>query len=129
MLNGPPETVAIFSEARKSLAAGAPTGAVILCRKILMHVAVHLGAKANQSFQHYVEWLIERHYVPTGSEKWLDYIRSRGNDANHEIDIVDGEAARSVVYFTETLLKIVYELPGAIPSLDSVGEDGVATPD
>jgi len=87
-----PEDVGfVFEEARESVAGNAFTGAVMLCRKILMHVAVEKGAKPNRSFQKYVEWLVKEHYVPKGADAWLDYVRKRGNDANHEIIVMTKE--------------------------------------
>lgn len=113
--NVPPDIAAIHAEARASIAASAFTGAVMLCRKVLMHVAVEKGAEPGKSFQHYVEWLIGKHFVPTGSEGWLDYIRERGNDANHEIALMQREDAIGVLEFTEALLRNAYELPSAVP--------------
>lgn len=106
----------IYEEARRSITVNAYTGAVMLCRTILMHVAVEKGAKAGESFQSYVKWLIDEHYVPRGSDGWLDYIRARGNDANHKIVPMDRDDALGVLGFTEALLRNVYELPAAVPA-------------
>ncbi len=80
-----------------------------------MHVAVEKGAPQNKSFLEYVEWLVDEHYVPKGGEGWVDYIRTRGNEANHEIAAVSKQDAEAVLRFTEELLRMVYELPAAIP--------------
>ena len=119
-----PDVDSIYEEARASIAANAFTGAVMLCRKILMHTAVEKGADKNKSFQQYVKWLIDERYAPRGAEEWLDYIRARGNEANHEIVVMKKEDAVGVVGFTEALLRGVYELPKMVPSL---GEDAEAT--
>ena len=58
---------ALYKEARQSFAANAFTGAVMLCRKILMNVAVDKKAKKGRPFAEYVKWLVDRGYVPTGS--------------------------------------------------------------
>ena len=113
----------IYEEARSSISANAFTGAVMLCRKILMHVAVEKGAKANLSFQQYVKWLIQEHYVPRGAEGWLDYIRARGNEANHEIVVMNKNDATGVLLFTEALLRGVYELPGLVPAIAEQAEE------
>jgi len=111
----PPDVQAIHEEARQSIAANAPTGATMLCRKILMHVAVQKGADENQSFQTYVKWLIQERYAPIGAESWLDYIRERANEANHEIMVMSKEDSTAVLLFTEALMRNVYELPSLVP--------------
>lgn len=112
-----PDVAAIYEEARNSLTVNSPTGAVMLCRKILMHVAVQKGAKPNKGFQEYVEYLKDNHYIPTGSEGWVDYIRKRGNEANHEIVVMTKDDGEGVLRFTEHLLRTVYELPASVPPL------------
>jgi hypothetical protein len=69
------------------------TSAVLTCRKLLMHIAVEKGAPTNQSFLQYVEYLEQNHYVPPGGKGWVDYIRTKGNEANHEIKIMAYRAA------------------------------------
>jgi len=113
--NLPDDVRAIYEESRSSVTVNAFTGAVMLCRKILMHVAVGKGAKEDLSFQQYVKWLIDEHYVPRGSDAWLDYIRKRGNDANHEITLMAKDDAVGVLRFTEALLRNLYELPASVP--------------
>src|SRR3989442_1339700 len=51
----PPDVTRLYEEARRSAGANAPTAAVLVCRKILMHVAVEKGAEVGKSFLHYVE--------------------------------------------------------------------------
>jgi hypothetical protein len=111
------EVEALYEEARASASAKAYTGAVMLCRKILMHVAVEHGAKEALSFKAYVEWLVTEHYVPRGADGWPDYIRKRGNEANHEIRVMTADDADGVLVFTEMLLRSVYELPKLVPVL------------
>ena len=128
--NLPADVEPIYEEARASTAANAFTGAVMLCRKILMHIAVGKGADKNKTFQQYVKWLIDQRYAPRGAEEWLDYIRDRGNEANHEIVVMNKEDAIGVLGFTEALLRGVYELPKLVPSLGEEtdeSEDETAT--
>ena len=109
----------LYKEARDSITVSAHTGAVMLCRKILMNVSVANGAEEGLSFAQYVEWLVGEGYVPKGSQKWVDYIRSRGNEANHEIRSMTKEDAVGVLRFTEQLLRNMYELPDLVPSFDN----------
>jgi len=41
----------------------------MLCRKLLMNLAVQQGALENQSFQSYVEYLDKHRFVPPNGKK------------------------------------------------------------
>lgn len=110
------------------MAANASTGSVMLCRKILMHTAVEKGAKDNLSFQQYVKWLVDERYAPRGAEGWLDYIRNRANEANHEIVVMSRDDATGVLLFTEALLRGVYELPALVPATSESGDETADEP-
>jgi hypothetical protein len=83
----------------------------MLCRKILMHVAVSLGAKPNQSFKEYVDYLDREGYTPPKGKEWVDDIRDKGNEANHEIRIVSEDEAQKTLYFTGLVLQLIYSAP------------------
>lgn len=104
----------LFDEARKATGAGSYTAAVLCCRKLLMHIAVSKGAKPGESFAHYVEYLTDNHFVPPDAKDWVDHIRKKGNEANHDIVIMSTEDAQELIAFSEMLLKIIYEFPAAI---------------
>jgi hypothetical protein len=108
----PDHVLSNYREAIASQGAGAPTGAAILCRKILMNVAVHKGAAPNLHFVDYVDYLVNNHYVPPGSTDWVKHIKDRGNEATHEIEPVTSTDAIELLEFTESLLRYVFELPG-----------------
>jgi hypothetical protein len=108
----PPVVESAYKEARASFAAGAPTAAALMCRKILMNVAVTKGAPPNRRFVEYVDYLTGNHYVPPGSETWVAHIKDGGNGATHEIEATDSTDAAELVQFTESLLTYVFELPG-----------------
>src|ERR1700730_9702216 len=112
----PPELAPLFNEAPTSAAAGAYTSAVLTCRKMLMHIAVALGAKANQNFFDHVTYLAEKGYVPPNGTVWVDYIRIRSNEANHEIVLMAKEDAIALITFVEMLLRFIYELPNLAPA-------------
>ena len=109
----------LYKEARASITVNAHTGAVMLCRKILMNVSVAKGAGEGLRFAQYVEWLMAEGYAPKGSEEWVNYIKNRGNEANHEIRSMTKEDAEGVLRFTEQLLRNMYELPDLIPPFDN----------
>lgn len=105
----------IYDEARHALTVGAATGTVMLCRKILMHVAVDMGADEGKKFQEYVEWLASEGWIPRGGQPWVDFIRRRGNEANHQLPHMTRDDAAGILQFTEALLRNVYELPALVP--------------
>ena len=109
------DVAGLYKEARLSYSVNSFTGAVMLCRKILMNVSVEKGATEGLSFAEYVKWLVDEGYAPKGSEGWVTYIRNRGNDANHVIVPMAADDAKGVLRFTEQLLRNMFELPELVP--------------
>jgi len=106
-----------WQEVRDCLGVGAHTAAVMLCRKLLLHVAAAHGLPAKgdndrapgfyQAVQHLeTEGIITRHMRP-----WVDRIKEVGNDASHELPHIERDDAMDVATFTEQLLRLAYELP------------------
>jgi DNA-directed RNA polymerase subunit RPC12/RpoP len=106
--------ISLYNEARKCISTNSFTAAVLSCRKLLMHIAVDKGAKKNLKFIQYVEYLADKNIIPNGSGDWVDIIRNKSNEANHEIIIMDESDAKDLINFTEMLLKIVYEFPAEV---------------
>jgi hypothetical protein len=104
----------LYNEARKCTSNNSFTAAVLCCRKLLMHIAVAKGAEQNKNFIEYVEFLSEKNYIPPDAKEWVDHIRTKGNEANHEIKIMVREDAQDLLSFIEMLLKIIYEFPANI---------------
>lgn len=111
----PPKVSSLYDEARRCMSVSAHTAAVLVCRKLLMHIAVEKNAPERKSFIEYVEYLYDKGYVPPDGKEWVDHIRKRGNEANHEIADVPREHAEDLISFSEMLLRFVYEFPGRIP--------------
>jgi hypothetical protein len=114
--NAPPDLDALYNEARNAAAANAYTAAVMVCRKMLMNIAVEKGAKERQTFEHYVGYLAEKHYIPPEGEALATYIRTLGGTANHRIALMDRDDAEAAIMFVGMLLRIIYELPALIPA-------------
>lgn len=112
----PDDVDALYREARNSMAVSSHTAAVLNCRKLLMHIAVNEGAPPGQSFLDYVQYLASKGYIPPHGQGWVDHIRSKGNEANHEIRIMGKADAEELISFTEMLLKFIYEFPAKIGS-------------
>lgn len=107
----PSDVHSLFEEARLCTSCNAFTSAVLTCRKILMHVAVEKGAEKGKSFKNYVDFLVDNQLVSSDMSAWVDNIRIKSNEANHEIDVMSFGDAENLIIFTEMLLKIVYEFP------------------
>lgn len=112
---GLPETVsALYDEIRECVKVGAFTSAVLSERKLLMHIAVDNGAEEGKSFFEYVAYLSDAGYVPPNGKGWVDEIRKRSNEANHEIVMASLDDACQLLDFIEMLLKFIYEFPSRI---------------
>lgn len=111
----PKELGALYKEARNCVAASSYTGAVLLCRKLLMNIAVTQGAEEGKSFIHYVNYLAEQGYIPPNGRGWVDHIRKKGNEATHEIALMNKADCEDLIAFSEMLMKFIYEFPNIIP--------------
>lgn len=111
----PEDIAALYSEACTSASINANTASVMVCRKILMNIAVSKGAKAGESFLFYVNFLNDKGYIPPDGKEWVDYIRQVGNEANHEIQLMVLDDSRALITFIEMLLKFIYEFPKKVP--------------
>ena len=103
----------LYEEARNCFSKNAFTAVVLSCRKLLMHVAVSKGDGPGKNFIDYVQYLSDKGYVPPDAKTWVDHIRTKGNEANHEIVIMSAEEAKDMISFVEMLLKLVYEFPAS----------------
>ncbi|MBC8450233.1 MAG: DUF4145 domain-containing protein [Chloroflexi bacterium] len=110
--NLPADIERLYQEARDCMKACAYTCAVLACRKMLLHVAVNMGAPIeNLKFVQCVDYLETRGYVPPNARGWIDRIRDKGNEANHEINIMSKQEAEDIISLVEMLLMIVYDYP------------------
>ncbi|MDQ6785444.1 MAG: DUF4145 domain-containing protein [Acidobacteriota bacterium] len=113
--NLPVDIESLYNETRKCVAASCYTAAVLLCRKLLMNIGVAQGANTGESFIKYVEYLSDKGFVPPNGKGWVDHIRKKGNEANHEIVLMSKTDADELILFIEMLLKFIYEFPNKIP--------------
>lgn len=102
----------LYNEARQAISVNAFTGSVLCSRKLLMNIAVSKGADTNLKFAEYVNFLADKGYVPPNGTDWVDHIRTKGNEATHEIAIMTREDAEDLITFVEALLIFIYEYPG-----------------
>lgn len=112
----PPMDATIWNEARSCLGVGANAATVMLCRKLLFHIAVAHGLPAKDekgrapTFAAAVAHLESEGLITKKMRPWVDRIKDVGNDANHELSPVTPELALDVATFTEQLLVLAYEL-------------------
>ena len=90
------------------------TASVLCCRKLVMHIAVSKKAGEGKNFAYYIQYLSDNNYVPPGAKEWVDQIREKGNEANHEIVLMQKEDAEELISFIGMLLKIIYEFPSRV---------------
>ena len=112
--NLPSEVETLYNEARDCTSCNAYTASVLCCRKLLMNIAVSKGADKGLKFIEYVEYLSDKHFIPPDGKDWVDHIRTKGNEATHEISIMKKEDAEELITFIEMLLKFIYEFPATI---------------
>ncbi|MCK4296234.1 MAG: DUF4145 domain-containing protein [Candidatus Marinimicrobia bacterium] len=113
--NLPQDINSLYNEARACTSVGAYTSSVLTCRKLLMNIAVQKGELQGKSFLDYVEYLSNKGYVPPDGKGWVDQIRKKGNEANHEIVLMREDDAKDLINFLEMLLRFIYEFPSKIP--------------
>ncbi len=112
----PTDEVAVWDEVRACLGIGASTAVVMLCRKLLLHIAVTHGLASTNSrgyapgFAECVQHLQDEGVVTSRMKAWVDRIKEIGNDANHTLVPITKEQAFDVATFMEQLLILAYEL-------------------
>ncbi|WP_179255692.1 DUF4145 domain-containing protein [Streptomyces sp. SS07] len=108
VLGLPSDVEQAYEEARSCAGVNAYTATEVMCRKILMHVAVDKGAESGKAFAFYLSYLSDKGYVTPPMRPWVDEIRKNGNVAVHEIPATDPKRALGTLIFTEQLLRMVY---------------------
>ena len=79
-----------------------------------MNLAVQHGADPGKTFADYITFLDSKGYVPPNGKDWIDRIRTKGNEATHEIRLIEKNEATQILKFTEMLLKFAYEFPNML---------------
>jgi len=106
----PKDVLNAYEEARSCFSVNAFTACELVCRKILMHVAVDKGAKEDEAFSYYLSVLEEKGYITPPMKKWVGLIRKHGGKATHLIEAPDQGRAEGTLMFTAELLRLIYEM-------------------
>lgn len=112
-------TYLLYEEIRNCISANAFTSAVLSARKLLMHIGVNCGADEGKSFEYYVNYLDENGYVSKNCKRWIDIIRKKGNEANHDIQIFSEQDAKQIIKFIEIMISVIYEMPSEADLIES----------
>jgi len=107
--NLPEDVDKIYREIRKCMQSGCFNGAVMLMRKLIMHVAVEEGEDEGKSFAEYIDFLCSDGIIPKKSAGRADSVRVLGNSANHSIEDRTQDEAQNCFEFIELLLRVNYE--------------------
>lgn len=124
----------IWEEARSCLGVHAYSATVMLCRKLLLHVAVEKGLPPKNrqnrapSYMDAVKHLESSGVITADMREWVDQIKDIGNDANHELTPITMGHADDVATFTEQLLVLAYEMrtlrAGPASAITGEGQNG-----
>jgi hypothetical protein len=99
---------------------GANTAAVMMCRKLLFHIAVTHGLPEKDgngrapNFAKALKHLEDEGVITKHMRPWVTKIKDVGNEANHEIPRTSAEDAMAVAKFTRQLIMLAYELPAMV---------------
>lgn len=104
-------TAELYKEIQNCMKSSCYTSAVLSARKLLMHIGVDCGASENLNFIDYVNYLDENGYISLNCKNWVDIIRKKGNEANHEIQLFNEKDAKQIIKFVEIMISIIYEMP------------------
>lgn len=125
------EALMAWQEVRACLSVGAATAAVMMCRKLLFHIAVEHGLPDKDSkgraptFAEVLDHLETSGVYTARMRPWVERIRDVGNEANHHLDAISAAQALDVATFTRQLINLAYELDAMIAgaATDVAGED------
>ena len=100
-----------FEEARQCLKVGAYSACEMMCRKMIMYIAVEKGAQERDTLQSYLDHLqAQGYYITAPMKGWTGLITKHGNKATHRLEAPDSQRAESTFMFTVELLRLTYEM-------------------
>lgn len=100
--------VELYDEARRAMGVNAPSCAVLMFRKLLMHIAVEKGAKTREGFSYYCDHLRTKNFVAVPQYPILTRIQKAGNAENHQIRRTTEKDARDLLNLMAHLIEGIY---------------------
>ena len=111
-VDGLPDNIAqVYHEARKAISVQMYTSCEVLCRKILVIVAVDKGAKKKDTWNHKkcIRYLVKKGYIDGMLTRMASYVRLTGDQSTHEMWSPSLERAEQTLKFTAMVLSDVYD--------------------
>ncbi|MGI9345173.1 MAG: DUF4145 domain-containing protein [Gammaproteobacteria bacterium] len=108
---------AIYTEAGRCMGVGAYSATVMLCRTLLMHIAIDKAEQSQhelddrRAFTEYVKYLEKHNYLTPHLAQWADRVRLIGNDAVHKLPEIPRKKAEQMLAFITLLLRVIFEVP------------------
>jgi hypothetical protein len=113
--NLPEDVARAWKEAQSAYAVAAYTASEMMCRKILMHLAVGVASgKEGGTFKDFIDDLDVAGYISTGLKPAVEKVKNRGNTANHNLPASTEADSLMTLRITEHLLRSIYEIPGLV---------------
>lgn len=115
----PKSVEAMWKEANLTHQVGAYTSAALMCRKIIYGTAVNLGLKSKEQgrapdFTECIDYLVKNGYLSGQMRSnWAGSIKDWGNIATHKVKGVSHKVSANAIKFTEQVLLLSFEYPGA----------------
>lgn len=100
--------VALYQEARRAMASNSNSCAVLVFRKLLMHIGVEQGADENRQFVYYTNYLKDEGIVGKPQHGILDRVKDAGNLENHEIRRASQDEATDLLSLVANLIESIY---------------------
>ena len=101
----PNEVNDAYEEAKNCFSVNAFTACELVCRKILMHIAVEKGDSEGKNFTEYIDFLEKNGYITNTIKSWVDSIRRNGNDSTHTLKTPNQSCCLSTLMFTTDSFK------------------------
>lgn len=109
--NLPEDIEGAWDEALNAGRGGAWTAAELMCRKILMHIAVDkFEMEEGERFVAYVKQFEAEGFFPRMMHPVIDGIRERGNRATHDLAQSTQAQAMKTLEVTHHVLRTIYEI-------------------
>ena len=100
------EVLRLFDEADSCFSAGYYSATAMLCRKIIMNIAVtKFNYPGNKNFSEYIQCMKANNDIGTPLVSRLHDILRIGNDANHEIPTMDSDKAKETLELSADFLQ------------------------
>lgn len=124
--NGLPDdaTAGLWEDIRKCYGVRAWGAVVMLCRKMVFHVAVDKGLAPKNAkgwapkFAEALQHIEDEGHITKQMRDWTNRIVEIGNEANHEIPAITEKQAEDVAAYTLQLLTLVYAIPALADQTD-----------